>query len=249
MSKSVKKDEVEVKAESPKKSRRTKYILFSLIILVIVGVVAAAGYFYMKYQSTQNMIAGAQSTEELDQVVKKVAKLIEIPQGEQATLATVSDVTKLKDQPFFKNAQNGDKVLIYEQSKKAYLYRPETNKIIEVGPVNIDQPKEASQSQVQNLKVKVALYNGTTTTGLTRRAEGQLLALSSLQVEVVAKENAKSSEYAESLVIDLTGKNGQAAQQLANGVKGKVGTLPAGEEKPENTDMLIILGKSFADTN
>lgn len=247
MPKATKKIEVEVKEESPKKTATSKFLLIPLIILIVLGALAAAGYFYMKYQSTQNMVAGAQSTEELDQIVKKVAKLIEVPEDEQATLATVSDVTKLNGQPFFKNAQNGDKVLIYEQSKKAILYRPETNKIIEVGPVNIDQPKEASQSQVQNLKVRVALYNGTTTTGLTRRAEGQLLALSSLQVEVVAKENAKSTEYAESVVIDLTGKNSQAAQQLANGVKGKVGTLPNGEVKPENTDILVILGKSYTE--
>jgi hypothetical protein len=49
---------------------------------------------------------------------------------------------KVKDQPFFKNAKNGDKVLIYTNAKKAILYRPGEKRIIEVGAVNINNQQQ-----------------------------------------------------------------------------------------------------------
>ena len=38
---------------------------------------------------------------------------------------------------FFANAQVGYKVLVYAVAKKAILYDPISNRIIEVGPVNV----------------------------------------------------------------------------------------------------------------
>lgn len=242
MPKSTKQDVVK-ESSSFKLTSVRLLIITSLIIILLLGALASAGYFYLKYQGVQKATQMG-STNEVDQLVEKVGKLIELPSGEQATLATVSDVTKLKGQVFFSKAQNGDRVLIYEQSKKAILYRPSTNKIIEVGPIQSTAKSEESVQNNEN-QIKVTLYNGTSTSGLTKKAEGQLVSLSSLQVDVVSKDNASSSAYAETIVIDLTGKNAKAATQIAGVVKGKVGSLPQGEKKPENSDILIILGRSY----
>ncbi|PIR80160.1 MAG: hypothetical protein COU25_01495, partial [Candidatus Levybacteria bacterium CG10_big_fil_rev_8_21_14_0_10_35_13] len=56
------------------------------------------------------------------------------------TIATITDKSQLSTQPFFNNAVDGDKVLVYANAKKAILYRPSTDKIIEVAPVNITSP-------------------------------------------------------------------------------------------------------------
>lgn len=69
--------------------------------------------------------------------VRAVNQLIELPLEEIPTLATVSDVSKLADQPLFARAQAGDKVLLYPQAQKAYLYRPSTNKLIEVASLEV----------------------------------------------------------------------------------------------------------------
>jgi hypothetical protein len=74
---------------------------------------------------------------EAQTLISQIGKLTDLPQGETPTVATVTDITKLKDQPFFTNAKNGDKVLIYTTAKKAYLYRPSTNKLINIAPVNL----------------------------------------------------------------------------------------------------------------
>jgi hypothetical protein len=107
-------------------------------ILAILAVVAigAAVYFYSQLSQLR---ADPQkiAQEEVKSLVIKVGKLIVLPEGEEPTVATVTDPELLKDQPFFANAKTGDKVLIYTNARKAVLYNPEANKIIEVAPVSI----------------------------------------------------------------------------------------------------------------
>lgn len=77
----------------------------------------------------------AKVREDNQKLVEQVGKLIVLPTDEEPTIATVSDLTKLKDQPFFAKAKLGDKVLIYNRAKKAILYRPGDNQIIELAPL------------------------------------------------------------------------------------------------------------------
>src|SRR5436190_11337001 len=107
-----------------KKSNR-RFISTILIFLLITGLVFFAIKYYQTRKEADNLsnpqTAAAQQTTDL---VNKVSKLVELPTGQTPTVATVTDINKLKGQAFFMAAHNGDKVLIYTQSKKAILYRP-----------------------------------------------------------------------------------------------------------------------------
>lgn len=124
------------------------FVLSPKIFLVILPLIAisAAFYSWVLYQKSQaelNKIKTnpqAAAEEEGKALIAKVGLLITLPEREQPTVATVTDPAKLKDQPFFVRSKNGDKVLIYAQAKKAILYRPSLNKIIDVAPVNIGEP-------------------------------------------------------------------------------------------------------------
>lgn len=120
-----------------KKRARTLFIL--LVILAILG---GGGYLYKRNRdlAAENKLLSNPTElakQQQEELVALVGALVDLPSGETPTVATVSDLDKLKDQTFFERAQNGDKVLIYTNSKKAYLYRPSTNKIINIAPVNI----------------------------------------------------------------------------------------------------------------
>jgi uncharacterized protein HemX len=113
-----------------------------LVLLLIVVLAAGAGYFAYKYNQANNeakRLADPKiaATQQVNDLVAQVGKLVELPEGQTPTIATVTDKSKLSSQAFFKNAENGDKVLIYTQSKRAILYRPSTNKVIEIAPLNI----------------------------------------------------------------------------------------------------------------
>ena len=122
------------------KVRNLKRMTVMLVVLVIAG--GSAVYFAYKYNQAKEDVTRlsdpqAAAKAETDKLVAKVSALVEVPQGETPTVATVSDASKLKTQAFFAHAENDDKVLIYTQAKKAILYRPSTNKIVEIAPVNI----------------------------------------------------------------------------------------------------------------
>lgn len=136
----------------PTKSRRkvsTKSLFAGILVVVILALAVTGGLLYRNYSKLKkenaklsNPQAAAQV--ETDQLKSKVGQLIELPNNESPTVATVVDAGKLKTQAFFANAQNGDRVLIFSQAKKAILYRPSTNKIIEVAPINIGDSTNSS---------------------------------------------------------------------------------------------------------
>ncbi len=122
-----------------------------LLVIVIALLVCMVGYLYAKNLQAEKKVSKLSSSQQADKgeterLVKKVGTIVVLPEGENPTVATVVDSAKLKSQAFFIHAEKGDKVLIYTQSKKAYLYRPSTNKLIEVAPLNID-PKTQAQPQ------------------------------------------------------------------------------------------------------
>ena len=117
-----------------------------VIILIILSVLITIFVLKQKPEILGGSKTGNQTTNDTKSLIAAVGKLMVLPSGEEPTVATVTDVTKLEAQPFFKNAKNNDKVLIYSNAKKAILYRQSENKIIEVGDVNIDNNNDGTAS-------------------------------------------------------------------------------------------------------
>ncbi|MBI2049295.1 hypothetical protein HYT32_00030 [Candidatus Roizmanbacteria bacterium] len=131
---------------------KNKFILF-VIPLILLLLAPPLYYFYRQYNTMRaeyektKLQLNKSSTvlgDNTEEVIDKVGKLIELP-NETPTVANITDKTKLQGQSFFARAQNGDKVLIFQKAKKAIIYREATNKIIEVGTINIDESVPASE--------------------------------------------------------------------------------------------------------
>lgn len=123
-----------------------KVVILLIMVFVIVGLFASTFYLYLNYTQIKSLVndpqkLGKQQTKEL---LKKVGALMEVPE-EEPTVVTILDKTKLQSQPFFRYAQNGDRVLIFSQAKRAVLYRPSSNKIIDVTGVNLGDNAGLSQ--------------------------------------------------------------------------------------------------------
>lgn len=66
-----------------------------------------------------------------------LSRILRIAPEDKPNVTTVSDVSKLRGQQFFRYAENGDKVFIFNTSQKAVLYRPSTGAIIDVAPIQL----------------------------------------------------------------------------------------------------------------
>lgn len=109
----------------------------TVIGLAVLLLISLFGTFYF-YRQVSNDPAKL-AKDDLNNTIMAVGKILVLPQNETPSLATVSDPSKLKDQPFFAAAESGDKVLVYSLAKKAILYSPKLNKIVEVAPINLGQ--------------------------------------------------------------------------------------------------------------
>ncbi len=123
-----------------------------LVVVVLIATVLVFTQFSKAKKLSQQVVELKQSPEQVVQeqskkLIEKVGKLIILPVDEEPTIATVTDLKPLQDQPFFKNAKLGDKVIIYSLAKKAVLYREEANIVVEVAPLNIGDDNSAGTTK------------------------------------------------------------------------------------------------------
>jgi hypothetical protein len=129
------------------KAETQKGVMWVLVVALVVAC-GLAYYFYHALSLAQggtNAQAAANQAQQaqVQALVAKVGQLIVLPTNETPTVAAVVDPAQLQSQPFFAGAVKGDVVLIYTGAKKAILYDPVMNKIVEVAPITIGAPSTA----------------------------------------------------------------------------------------------------------
>jgi hypothetical protein len=144
----------EIKNKKPKKMRIKKLLILILIIAAVGGVYGST-YYYGKYKALKTN-ANVEAEKETKKLVDVLSKLMELPQNETPTVATISDKEKLKGQVFFEKAENGDILFAYTNAMKAILYRPSTNKIINVAPISINQTQDVAPAMKKATVAPVA---------------------------------------------------------------------------------------------
>lgn len=125
--------------DTPRSStkRGGKFLLTTLGTLLLLAFAVGGSIYVVKTRpEILGLTKSVESEEEAEKLTADVGRIINLPQGETPTIATVNDLSQTQDRDFFKNAEVGDKVLVYQVAKRAYLYRPSQKKIIEVGVVN-----------------------------------------------------------------------------------------------------------------
>lgn len=223
-------------------SRLPRYILIPLVFFMATCLGVGGFLLYRNWQQSQQAAANPNlaAAESKKVLLSRVKALVVVP-DEDPTVALVSDATKLKDQRFFANAENGDQVLIFTNAKKAILYRPSLNRVVEIAPITAPASDSATAAVAP---VRVVIYNGTTTKGLAAALENKLQT-SFPGITILKKDNAVGTEYAETVVVDLTGTHATDAKGIAEALNGVVKPLPKGETKPADGDVLVIVGGNF----
>ena len=142
-------------SEPKKKSGFAKFIVYVFVLLVAIAGYAGAYYFYNQYNKAKIVLDNPEvaSQKEVKEITDKLGKIYALPEGEEPTVATVLDKEKLKDQPFFAKAENGDKVIIFTKSQLAILFRSTEGKIINIAPVSLQEPQPTKAPTKADLPV------------------------------------------------------------------------------------------------
>lgn len=240
-------------------SGTTRFPPLGLVLVVIVLVTAAVlgakqMWFKGPAKTAEKTVAPSaeQATatpESIRELIAKVARHIVIKTGEDPTVATIQDVEILKRQNpvFYKDAQNGDRLLIW--SDKAVLYSQSRDIILAVLPISLptsalnQKAATGTASGIAVEEAKVEVRNGSGTVGLAKAMADKL---TQLGLTVLKPTDAKKKDYAQTVVVKLTAKAMPAtleAIQQATG-ESKTSSLPAGE-LTSKADFLIIVGADF----
>lgn len=115
--------------------KRPVIIAFVILAFFSIGGSGAGIYYYAQYRQLLQRTKDPQV--EMRDILDKVGKLIELPNGEEPTVATVQDAEQIRKQPFFAKAQNGHRVILYTNAKLAILFDEQANKLINVGSINM----------------------------------------------------------------------------------------------------------------
>jgi type II secretory pathway pseudopilin PulG len=120
---------------------RRRLVLIIVVVVVAIAVAAAAFFVWQKSNDTQvdkikNKQANAKET--TSRIIGKVRTHYKLPSDEEPTVAEIQDKAKLKEQPFFDDAQQGDYLLVYRLEGLALIYREQEDILITVGSINLE---------------------------------------------------------------------------------------------------------------
>lgn len=215
-----------------RKPGRLKRILTAksfYLTLLLVGTIGTTGYLYTQVQYLRKNPQVANEASAKD-TVKRVGALMELPKDEDPSVQTVTNKEQLADVPFFKDAKVDDKLLVYNKQNKAILFRPSENRIINVAP-----------AYANSLQLRIAII--TSDEASARADEINKKILSTYNNVSIAKDIQKTDASITAVtVVDISGQNSPAAEQLASELGCKTGSLPDGITAPADVDLLVVVG-------
>jgi hypothetical protein len=217
------------------------YIIPALFIVGLITLILCI-YFFVQYQRTKVLLSNPSEMvkQEGDEMMRVITPVVHIAQNESPIIATVADKTKLAGQPFFENAENGDKVLMFRTSNTVVLYRPSIKKIISVSSIPKEQQVELSApTQKEGVPVRVIVLNGSRINGVAKKT-ADTITQSIKNITIVKEETTEKKTYTKTQVIYVTAQAQSIATQIAQLLDGEVSnTIPEGE-KDFDADIMVI---------
>lgn len=130
-----------------KKNRKFLFIGAGLILVIIVG-----GIVYWQFSRSSESTQAAQETavrSENEALLAQVQQHIILPEGEEPTIATIDNADDLANaQDFFQNSQNGDKLIIYQNARRAFIYSPSRDIVVAAGPTYFAAEKQTTSETI-----------------------------------------------------------------------------------------------------
>jgi len=237
---------MDLERKSPKRALWKIFVLFFVLALIGLGIAY--------WQTRQRLLASltpdgqlAYAEKEAGQVLTELSLLAILPDEEPVVATVVGAETLRAQSDFYRDAQDGDKLVMFPQAQRVYLYRPDVRRLVNVGPLTLegetggdgDRHAAPSLTAEQRAATSIEVWNGTPTAGEANRVRDLL----SQQGYTVTQTDNTQADYAQNQIILLGGEDHQTvADILTAQLQGVQSTeIPTGENT-SSADILIILG-------
>ena len=144
--------------KTPKKGSKNSGggIAVKLILLVLVVVAGGLGYAYYEAQKEIETLSNpaVRNEEEIEEVIEQLSRHMVLP-AENPQIATVVDAESLRqEQEFYADVENGDKIIVFLESRRAVAFSPDRDIIVNVGSLLFEEPVEEASEEVTNEEVE-----------------------------------------------------------------------------------------------
>ena len=235
-----------------RKHRRSVSSVPFLIVLLLIAL-GAFGWSYYRYSQTSRQLEALIDPNvktELDKaqtqaLLEKIGRLIVIPKDEEPVVATISDIEALaNEQNFYRDAENGQKLVIFYGVQKAIIYDEATNKLINVGPVFLkdEQGNDQPAPRVEG-KLNIEIRNGSNDLHKGVATRDRLTTDSVYNLVRLSK--AAKTDYGDPIIVSLIGDQKPDLIKKLEEAMGVavVRQIPEGEV-PTDAEVLIIVGNN-----
>ncbi len=113
---------------------RSVSLLTLVLCIFFLGSLFLVVFTYRMYKEVIEESTILRTQAEVELVISRVARLLDVPTDEIPLIARVSDPAQLPKDSFFSSAQQGDRILVYCNAEKSILYSPTRDKLIGVYP-------------------------------------------------------------------------------------------------------------------
>src|SRR3989338_844061 len=243
-----------------------------IFLMIILSLLFGSAFFYSKYKNTSADTSWTHIKKSLSKVIElpdedpriiilldmlrvqgkafyKDAKLndmlIVYPESKKVLLYRPSTKKIIN---FATTALNENKLALNSITKETTNLSDNKDRINNLSPTPTKpySPTPTKGQSTSNETLQISIYNGTQTPSLTKIAEKEIRDKTSLNIEIVMRDNTKD-DYTKNLIIDLNGKNEQVIDQLSQLLNADISKMPDEETKPEG-DILIILGTEYVES-
>jgi len=126
-----------------------KTILRLLVVLLLLGFSA---WSFWQYRETKRQLdtltdaldSAEQAQQARQELIARVGRLMVLPEGEDPLIFDIENAAA-----FFRNAVNGDKVLIYPRAGRSIIYSPSRNIIVNVGTLLVQNLEETATESTE----------------------------------------------------------------------------------------------------
>lgn len=222
-------------------SQPQKRVLWVVIVVILVIAIGVAGFFAVREYLYLRQFKDERDVELLKE---KLSKHYLLPEAEPI-IATVTDAERLsQEQAFYKNAENGDKVFIWQD--KALIYRNSEDRIVDFGIiVSPNQGQNQEPLSDASNAVSVSVLNGSGVANAANQVASEVSGSGIAQLSTNTT-NASRDNYEETVVYNVSGAYPDEAQAIADLIgAGYSAGAPEGETIDNSADIAIIVGADF----